>query len=1139
MQFVFGDNTSKYTMLYFDDKPDAAEKAQSLVQMSYSPNPDFESVGFVPFGANNTRALFFKFCKDFKMKRNVYFLHGVYSDVEPEYFYGKNYVYGLFTHFLDQEKFDVLRDQVLAGEKPNVPYACNKALAETPYDQIDIEGADLYAILIKLYQRKNVVMVMDDDKFSNDRAMLVMKKIFYYLPPSLRKLCSFVTAVDDTGSMDFMLRIIPRSMLKLKEEHVDLDNESPLYKDKSTFTQIAASLMAMNDQERERVFELYEMLYYGRDSIYKKQNFERFYLCYTADSEDAEAVKLCDELLTDYLDNPKRAQNPQMPKFLQEALTERYSSAKVLDTLVDWNVQNLENMDQFCDINADVMRKVYYLCDPKLTYFQNKLDLMFRHTYVSRDIEKLRSFYTNTLASARAMTDVQPYEGAFLMIVADVLKYLDKIATGFRTIKEQAQLAAEEYLRQYCKNGASEPRAVLQHVLDVVGERINQLRPLVTDIDDDIQNFVLHGIVSPYNTRCNELAREKRAQRDRDMKNNIYTAFVQRLRNDSDNAEGMEADVSAEDLTREDLDLVAEDDELCQNLAQEITEYIVAVCAVRNKGDFKPDHNVNLRLVKNMKLCFQVAKNLCRKNAVDYAVLYLLAYIPRSDAAVKYILQMKELDNLDSRGLSNLKNLMPDLLKRRRNKDKLSQTELKELDGKAKEVLEDKASSKSRRVVAVMVHDMVVGGPTILERERKRNTIIGICAGVGALLLIGALVLLIVLGGNKGGDNDPTEKPGTTTAPTAPTDPSDPPVCEHTYDEGVVTTEPTCTAPGVKTFSCTECGETYTEEILALGHSYVGGVCSVCNYACVHELWIDPTCTEPKTCAECASTEGEALGHDFKNDSEEDLPNCELCGICAEHVAEEPKWSDVTNATCTAPETCNVCGTTNGDALGHDYESVVTEPTCTEGGFTTHTCKREVGKNAEGTVLICGDTLVDSQTEALGHEFEAGKCVRENCGFVCEHTWTEADCEKAKTCSVCGETEGEALGHEWSEATCQAPKTCSVCGLTEGEKLAEHTWQEASCTAPKTCSVCGETDGEALGHEGGEPTYISGSCTEEIEVEYECVKCKEKYIKTAPAPGHTLDEDGCCIVCKSHMDEEPETPADPDAPADPTDPIPE
>ena len=53
----------------------------------------------------------------------------------------------------------------------------------------------------------------------------------------------------------------------------------------------------------------------------------------------------------------------------------------------------------------------------------------------------------------------------------------------------------------------------------------------------------------------------------------------------------------------------------------------------------------------------------------------------------------------------------------------------------------------------------------------------------------------------------------------------------HTWNDGVVTTEPTCTAEGVKTFTCTGCGETKTEKVAVLGHNYVNGTCTRCGAA--------------------------------------------------------------------------------------------------------------------------------------------------------------------------------------------------------------------------------------------------------------------------------------------------------------------
>ena len=115
---------------------------------------------------------------------------------------------------------------------------------------------------------------------------------------------------------------------------------------------------------------------------------------------------------------------------------------------------------------------------------------------------------------------------------------------------------------------------------------------------------------------------------------------------------------------------------------------------------------------------------------------------------------------------------------------------------------------------------------------------------------------------------------------------------------------------------------------------------------------------------------------------------------------------------------------------------------------------------------LCLVMLAGCQCE---HQFTDADCVTpktcsecgETEGEALGHSWVEADCLTAKTCSVCKVTEGEALGHSWVDATCAAPKTCSGCGLTEGEAL-EHTWEEATTEAPKTCSGCGATEGERI-----------------------------------------------------------------------------
>jgi len=78
--------------------------------------------------------------------------------------------------------------------------------------------------------------------------------------------------------------------------------------------------------------------------------------------------------------------------------------------------------------------------------------------------------------------------------------------------------------------------------------------------------------------------------------------------------------------------------------------------------------------------------------------------------------------------------------------------------------------------------------------------------------------------------------------------------------------------------------------------------------------------------------------------------------------------------------------------------------------------------------------------------------------------------------------------HEWNDATCQLPKTCTLCGETEGEPL-PHNWIDATCTAPKTCALCAATEGAALGHTRGE--WV---CTGE-QFQYPCTVCGEQFVQ--------------------------------------------
>lgn len=62
------------------------------------------------------------------------------------------------------------------------------------------------------------------------------------------------------------------------------------------------------------------------------------------------------------------------------------------------------------------------------------------------------------------------------------------------------------------------------------------------------------------------------------------------------------------------------------------------------------------------------------------------------------------------------------------------------------------------------------------------------------------------------------------------------------------------------------------------------------------------------------------------------------------------------------------------------------------------------------------------------------------------HTWIEATCTAPKTCSTCGETEGEALGHDMQPATGDQPAMCSRCGYVDMASA-----ENANVVASGTC----------------------------------------------------------------------------------------
>ena len=182
-----------------------------------------------------------------------------------------------------------------------------------------------------------------------------------------------------------------------------------------------------------------------------------------------------------------------------------------------------------------------------------------------------------------------------------------------------------------------------------------------------------------------------------------------------------------------------------------------------------------------------------------------------------------------------------------------------------------------------------------------------------------------------GEDTPAATEPVQTTAPTE--GPTEPTVCPHEA-EVVQTIPASCTNAGLVISSCTLCGEEFTEELPAPGHSFTaanctaGPICTVCGHASGNALghvYIDGICIH------C----GDELPQDVPADCEHDFkltnqtaPTCTatgslsyLCGKCGHAYTETiaANGHRYSEATCTASKTCLVCAAVSGEALGHSY----------------------------------------------------------------------------------------------------------------------------------------------------------------------------------------------------------------------------
>ncbi len=257
-------------------------------------------------------------------------------------------------------------------------------------------------------------------------------------------------------------------------------------------------------------------------------------------------------------------------------------------------------------------------------------------------------------------------------------------------------------------------------------------------------------------------------------------------------------------------------------------------------------------------------------------------------------------------------------------------------------------------------------------------------------------------------------------------------------------------------------------------------------------------------------------------------------------------------ATCTSPQTCTTCGKVLAEKIDHSYESVVTAPTCTEGGYTTYTCSvckgsyvgdatEAKGHSLSSTVTAatceeggyttyscanCDYYYKDDYTTATGHTWVAGTTVDATCTTEGYTSYTCRDCSSTKDDDV-----EEALGHDLVldtegsvDATCYAEGStkysCSRCDyyVTEGVAVKAHTYDDGAVTKSATCTDAGvltytcTVEGcghfyteaiDALGHSYTGVVTTEATATAAGVMTYTCTNsgCSDSYTVAIPATG--------------------------------------
>ena len=295
-----------------------------------------------------------------------------------------------------------------------------------------------------------------------------------------------------------------------------------------------------------------------------------------------------------------------------------------------------------------------------------------------------------------------------------------------------------------------------------------------------------------------------------------------------------------------------------------------------------------------------------------------------------------------------------------------------------------------------------------------------------------------------------------------------------------MTTPPTCTAPGEKTYTCGTCNAKKTEEIQVTGHAWdtewskdndhhwhecKNANCDAVKDKAEHswnegEVTTPATCTTPGvktlTCTACSATKTEridATGHawdtKWSKDNDHHWHKCKNANCTEIADQAEHRWNEgevTTPATCTTPGektfTCTACSATKTEvihATGHTPGAAVCE------NKVAATCTTAGSYDEVVYCTACGNEVSRTQKtiDKLAHDYDTTK-------------WVKADenqhGHKCKNCDAITNLTAHVPGAAATETT---PQLCTKCGYVIAPAThPNHTWVFVAET-PATCNATG------------------------------------------------------------------------------------